>query len=177
VPTNPLYTGPLYRLGLWIVSPQVASVPLGIAQAAIDDVIALAGAKTPAYTQTGLADKPVVQERVARARAYVDAGRRSLYGALADAWEYVQSGRQLDMELGIPLALAASFAVEASCNAVDLVHSCAGTSAIREAHRFQQYFRDVHTLSQHAFATPNSRYESLGKLLLGRETDWVFYYL
>jgi alkylation response protein AidB-like acyl-CoA dehydrogenase len=176
-PSNPLYTGPLYRMGLWLVSPQVASVPLGIAQAAIDDLIALAGAKTPSYTQTSLADKPVVQERVARARAYVEAGRRSLYGAVAEAWDYVLSGRQLDTEHGIPVALAASFAVEAACNAVDLVHSCAGTSAIREAHRFQQYFRDVHTLSQHAFATPNGRFESLGKLMLGRETDWVFYYL
>ena len=42
---------------------------LGIARAAIDDLIDLAGAgKTPSYTQTSIADRPVVQDRVARAR-------------------------------------------------------------------------------------------------------------
>jgi alkylation response protein AidB-like acyl-CoA dehydrogenase len=59
---------------------------------------------------------------------------------------------------------------------VDLIHACAGTSAIRNEQPFQQRFRDVHTLSQHAF-TGAARYESLGKLLLGRESDWPFYYL
>jgi len=39
-----------------------------------------------------------------------------------------------------------------------------------------QYFRDVHTASQHAFASI-SRFESIGKLMLGRQSDWAFYYL
>jgi alkylation response protein AidB-like acyl-CoA dehydrogenase len=77
---------------------------------------------------------------------------------------------------GIPLALAGSHAIEAACQAVDLVHSCAGTSGIRNERRFQQYFRDVHTISQHAFVS-HSRFESTGKLMLGRESDWPFYYL
>ena len=38
------------------------------------------------------------------------------------------------------------------------------------------YFRDVHTLSQHGFTGP-ARYESLGKLMLGKESDWGLYYL
>jgi Acyl-CoA dehydrogenase, C-terminal domain len=63
-----------------------------------------------------------------------------------------------------------------ACQAVDLVHGCAGTSGIRNDQRFQQHFRDVHTISQHAFASPG-RFESIGKLLLGRESDWPFYYL
>jgi indole-3-acetate monooxygenase len=173
---NPAYAGPLYRLGLWLVGPVNASVALGIARAAVDDVITLARAKTPSYTQTGLADKPTVQDRIARARAEVEAARSYLYGAVAEAWEHVQSGPRLDIEHGMPLALAGSFAIEAACRAVDLVHAMAGTTAIRDEHRFQQYFRDVHTVSQHAFSSPN-RFESLGKLMLGRECDWAFYYL
>jgi alkylation response protein AidB-like acyl-CoA dehydrogenase len=54
-----------------------------------------------------------------------------------------------------PLALAGSVAIEAAVQAVDLVHSCAGTSGLRNEQRFQQYFRDVHTISQHAFASPS----------------------
>jgi hypothetical protein len=63
-----------------------------------------------------------------------------------------------------------------SGQAVDLIHSCAGTTGIRNESKFQQYFRDVHTVSQHAFST-SIRFESVGKLMPGKETDWVFYYL
>ena len=37
-------------------------------------------------------------------------------------------------------------------------------------YRFQQYFRDAHTMTQHAFSSA-SRYESVGALMLGRESD------
>jgi alkylation response protein AidB-like acyl-CoA dehydrogenase len=174
--TDPAFNGPLYRLGLWIVGPLNASVALGIARAALDDLIALAEKKTPSYTQTGLADRSAVQERVARARALIEAGSGYIETAVARAWDFVLKGQKLDIEYGSSLALAGSFSHDAACQAVDLVHSCAGTTGIRQEHRFQQYFRDVHTVSQHAFSSWN-RFESIGKLMLGRESDWAFYYL
>lgn len=175
-PVNPAFRDGLSRMGLWWFSPLVAGVSLGIARAAIADLIQLAQTKTPSYTQVGLADKPVVQDQLARARASVDAARAYLYGALAAADEAVQTQPALALEQGIPLALAASHAVAAAGQAVDLVHRCAGTSGIRNELRFQQYFRDVHTISQHAFVSP-ARFESVGKLLLGRASDWPFYAL
>lgn len=175
-PVNRAFRDGLSRMGLWWFSPLVAGVSLGIARAAITDLIQLAQTKTPSYTQVGLADKPVVQDQLARARAGVDAARAYLYGALAAADEAVQTQPTLTIEQGIPLALAASHAVEAAGQAVDLVHHSAGTSGIRNELRFQQYFRDVHTISQHAFVSP-ARFESVGKLLLGRESDWPFYAL
>jgi alkylation response protein AidB-like acyl-CoA dehydrogenase len=66
--------------------------------------------------------------------------------------------------------------MQSAVRAVELMHSLAGITAIRNEQRFQQYFRDVHTISQHAFAS-TARYESIGKLLLGRPSDWPFYYL
>jgi alkylation response protein AidB-like acyl-CoA dehydrogenase len=175
-PANFAFTDGLTRMGVWWFSPLVASVSLGIARAAIADLIELAQRKTPSYTHVGLADKPVVQDKLARARATVDAARGYLYGSLAAADEAVRTQPRLSLEQGIPLALAGSHAIEAACQAVDLVHSCVGTSGIRNEHSFQRYFRDVHTVSQHAFASP-SRFESIGKLILGRESDWPFYYL
>lgn len=174
---NPAYAGPLYRMAAWAIAPWQASVTLGIARAAIDGLLELAGAgKTPSYTMTSIADRQVVQDRVARARAVVDAARSYIQVTATAALEFVQTAPKLDMEHGLPLALAGSFGIEASAQAVDLVHACAGTSAIRGERPFEKYFRDVHTLTQHAFSSP-SRFESIGKLLLGRETDWGFYYL
>jgi alkylation response protein AidB-like acyl-CoA dehydrogenase len=175
-PPDPAFAGPLYRLGVWINAQTQSCVGLGIARAAIDDLMDLATKKTPSYQQTELADRSLVHDRVARARALIDAARSYNRLALQNAWDYVGDAEKIDIDHGTALALAACFAHEAACQAVDLVHACAGTSAIRDEHRFQQYFRDVHTLSQHAFTGP-ARYESLGKVMLGKESDWGFYYL
>lgn len=175
-PVNPAFTDPLSRMALWWFSTTLAAVALGIARAAITDLGELAQTKTPSYTQVGLADKPVVQERLARARAITDAARSYLYDTLSSTEEMLQTEPRLRIEQGIPLALAASHGVEAAMQAIDLVQSCAGTAGIRDERRFQQHFRDVHTISQHAFAS-TARFESIGKLLLGRPSDWPFYYL
>jgi alkylation response protein AidB-like acyl-CoA dehydrogenase len=175
-PVNPAFSDPLSRMGVWWFSPLVASVSLGIARAAVDDLLCLAQTKTPSYTQVGLADRPVVQDKLARARAAVDAARSYMHSSLSEAEEILETQPKLTIEQGIPVALSGSYAIEAATQAVDLVHSCVGTSGIRNEQRFQQYFRDVHTISQHAFASP-SRFESVGKLMLGRESDWPFYYM
>ena len=61
-----------------------------------------------------------------------------------------------------------------AAKAVDLVRAAAGTSAIRNEYRSQQYFRDAHTMPQHAFG-PAGRYEAAVALTLGAETDWSFF--
>ncbi len=171
------YKGPLYRMGFWLDAIRIAITALGIARAAVEDAIALAATKTPSYTMTGLADRPVAQDRIARAKAAIEAGMSYVERSVQRAYEHtLASGARIGIEQGIPLALAGSYGHEAANQAVDLVHWVVGTSGIRAEQRFQQYFRDVHTVSQHAFSTP-SRFELVGKLLLGRETDWAFYTL
>src|SRR6185295_4781342 len=85
VPVNPKYSSEFFRMGPTLIAPAQALVTLGIAQAAIDDLVALAGAKTPSYTQTALVDKPIVQDKLARARAQVDAARAYIYSTVSDA--------------------------------------------------------------------------------------------
>ena len=72
------------------------------------------------------------------------------------------------------MQLATTHAVMCAAKAVELVHAAAGTSSIRNEYQFQKYFRDVHTITQHAFASA-SRYESVGALMLGAESDWGFF--
>lgn len=168
------FAGPLYRLGAWLIGAQVAATALGVARAALEQALDLAARKTPSFMQVGLADKPVVQERLARAQALIQAGRSGLDTAVTEATALVTRGERLQGAAGVALGLAEVFAVEAATEAVDLIHTIAGTSAIRTEQPFQQYFRDVHTISQHAFGSPN-RYESLGKLMLGVPSDWAFY--
>ena len=123
-----------------------------------------------------LSDRATVQDRVARAKAMVDAARAYLYCALDDTWAYLSTGATITPEQGIPVQLASCHAVETAGKAVDLVHAVVGTTGIRNEYRFQQYFRDVHTVSQHGSGSPE-RFESVGKLLLGKQSDWGFFYL
>jgi alkylation response protein AidB-like acyl-CoA dehydrogenase len=170
------FRGPLYAFRLWLFGPPIASVALGIARAAIEDCLALAGRKIPHNTQVALSDRATVQDRVARATAMVDAARAYLYRALDDTWAYLSTGATITPTQGIPVQLATCHAVEMAGQAVDLVHTVVGTTGIRNEHRFQQYFRDVHTVSQHGSGSPE-RFESVGKLLLGKQSDWGFFYV
>jgi alkylation response protein AidB-like acyl-CoA dehydrogenase len=87
------YQGPLYRLTVWVPVVLLAPPALGIARAAIDDLIALARTKTPSYTGSSLAQRQVVQRQVAEAEATLGAGRAYLYTTFQETWDAVVQGR------------------------------------------------------------------------------------
>jgi alkylation response protein AidB-like acyl-CoA dehydrogenase len=168
------YQGPLYRLTLWVPVVLMASVALGIARAAIDDLIALAQTKTPSFTGASLGARQVVQRQVAEAEATLGAGRAYLYTTFQESWAAAVQGAAIPLEQKLKMQLSVSHIVACAAKAVELVHAAVGTSSIRNDARFQQYFRDIHTITQHAFVSA-SRYESVGALMLGVESDWGFF--
>jgi indole-3-acetate monooxygenase len=168
------YQGPLYRLTIWVPIALLAPPALGLARAAIDDLIALARTKTPSYTGSSLGQRPVVQRQVAEAEATLGAGRAYLYTTFQENWDAAVQGAELTLDRKLKMQLATTHAIVCAAKAVELVHAAAGTSSIRNEYQFQKYFRDVHTITQHAFASA-SRYESVGALMLGAESDWGFF--
>ena len=167
------YRGPLYRMTLWITVSALSTVPLGIARAALDDLLSLAG-KAPAYTMKTLRDRSIVQAALGEGEATLGAARAYLYEALREAWKWVLAGNIIDMQRKMKLQMAATHAVVASAKVVDLVHAAAGASGIREEQRFERHFRDIHTITQHAFVSA-ARYESAGQHFLGVPIEWPFY--
>lgn len=167
------YEGPLYRLSIWPLVAALAVPSLGITRAAIDSLLDLATKKTPAYTSKTLRDRSVVQAQVAEAEALLGASRAYLYQAVGAAWETAVGGSRLSIQDKMQIQLAATHAVRACARAVDLVHAAAGATAFRDE-RFHRHFRDAHTVTQHAF-TSAQRYESVGQLLFGLDSDWQFF--
>jgi alkylation response protein AidB-like acyl-CoA dehydrogenase len=170
------YSGPLHRTTVW---PSVAIngvSAMGIAQAAIDAYIDLAGIKIPAYTERTLRDRSMVQLRLAHAEAKLGAARAYLYDTFNTAWKTAVSGSFLDMQQKADCQQASSYSVMASAEAVDLIHSIAGSSAIRNEQSFQRHFRDCHVITQHAFVC-ESRLEAVGQVRLGLEPDWGFFHV
>ena len=173
---SPSCSAPIFRMSLWFAVTSLAAPALGSARSAIDALVALGSRKTPNYTGLKVGERPVAQLQLARAEATLGAARSYMYHALEEAWETVASGQFLSQSHKIKLQLATSHAIEASAAAVDLVHAAAGTSSIKDGQTFEQNFRDVHTITQHAFGSA-ARLESAGKLLFGQPTDWAFFSL
>jgi alkylation response protein AidB-like acyl-CoA dehydrogenase len=168
------YQGPLYRLAIWVAIALLAPPALGVARAAIGALIELARLKTPTFTAASLAHRHVVQRQVAEAEASLGGGRAYLYDTFQHAWNVAMRAEEITLDLKLKMQLATTHAVACAAKAVDLVHAAAGASAIRNEYPFQQYFRDLHTMTQHAFSSA-SRYESVGAVMLGAESDWGFF--
>ena len=169
------YSGPSHRLTIWPPVAANAVSALGIAQAAIDEFADLATKKTPSYTSTTLKDRSIVQLRFAKAVAKVESARAYLHEAFDTAWQGALDGHALDMAGRARLQLASSHVPIAAAEAVDLIHSIAGTSGVRNDQSFQRHFRDAHVITQHAYVC-ESRMEAVGQISFGLEPDWGFLY-
>jgi alkylation response protein AidB-like acyl-CoA dehydrogenase len=172
---SPAYSGPFHRLSVWPPVACNAVSALGIAQAAIDDFIELADKKAHAYTEKTLRDRSMVQFRLARAEAKLGSARAYFHAVFDEMWQHAVSGGYLDMTQRTKCQLAASNVVMTSAEAVDLIHSIAGTASIRNESSFPRYCRDIHTITQHAFVC-ESRLEAVGQIRLGLEPDWGFFH-
>ena len=169
----PPFDGPLYQCGPIAGTPFVTVVCLSSARNALGEALDLAAKKTPAFAPATVGDRPVSQAQLAQARAKIDAARAYLFASLDSLWESVVNERGPTQEHKIDLQLAGSFGTLAAAEAMELIRNVIGTSAIQGALNFQRYHRDVATLTQHAF-TSTARFESVGKLMVNRPTDWAF---
>jgi indole-3-acetate monooxygenase len=166
VVTTPLYAFPAFGL----LALGIAAVALGTARAAIDDVVDLAGAKTPTMSSRKLAERPGTQAGVARAEATLGAARALLLESIDRCWSAATAGGEISRILRARLRMAATHAVDRSAEAVDAAYLLGGGSAIYETSPLQRRFRDVHAATQHILVAPPT-WELAGRALLGLELD------
>ncbi|MGH9224105.1 MAG: acyl-CoA dehydrogenase family protein [Acidimicrobiales bacterium] len=168
---TPWPAGTFWRMpAMSVVVAPFAGVPLGIAQAAIDELVALASVKTPYRSTRRLAERDVAQAMAARAEAAVASARAFLHMALLDEWEAVQRGEEVTMRQRAQVRLAVVNAASASRQAVDLCLQAAGSTALSRDHPLQRQFRDAHTAGQHVVLAL-SGYETVGRVMFGLEPD------
>lgn len=166
---DPLVDGPLYRFSLLgALAVGVASVAIGLAARAVDELVAL-GSKVPDASRRTLAERATVQADLAQADANVRSARAFIAETVAGCWESAESG-QIGDEHRRLLRLAANNAVERSVAAVDLCYRAGGGTAVYRTSPLQRIFRDVHVASQHAMTAPRMM-EPLGRMLFGLPTN------
>jgi alkylation response protein AidB-like acyl-CoA dehydrogenase len=163
---RPLYAFPQFGL----LGMGIAAVALGLARAAIDELIAIAGGKTPAGSARPLAARPAAQSDVSRAEALWRSARAFYYESIEAAWESAVAGGRIDLSHRRDLRLATTHATRSSAEAIDLMYHLAGGTSVYRRSPLQRIFRDVHVATQHMMVSP-SIFELTGRLLLGLETD------
>jgi len=157
-----LYNMPLMSL----MDSMMAAVPLGIARAAIDAFVGMAGGRFGHNSTTAAANKPLIQADVGRAEAVLRAARSWLYETVEEAMNDVQAGRTVALEQAALMRLARVNAMTAGVQAVDLIYSAAGSASVYSDGLIDRCFRDVHVAAQHVALHP-SNYEICGAVMLG----------
>lgn len=159
---EPLATIPLpSRLGA-----SLTGVGIGILRRAIDELVALAAAKTPFAATKPLRERAGVQIDVARAAGLLDGARAHVQTACADVFDRVRAGATPAVADLARLRLAYVTAAEQLLRGIDLVRNAAGMNAIVTGSPLERCWRDLHAVSQH-FTLGTAHYERIGKIRLG----------
>jgi indole-3-acetate monooxygenase len=170
---NSNYRGRLYQFAAMGASIAALIVPvaLAVAQNAISELMLIAENKVPLGSMVSIREKATIQRKLAIAKGLVSSGRAYLHSTLAEKWSKTLSGEKLSMEDRADLLLSSAHVNQSCVQAVDLMYSAAGTTAIYTRSRLEQYFRDAQVIRQHGFAN-ESRYESAGQVYFGLQPDF-----
>ena len=169
-PGTPLEPGPLYVLPMFsTLALGIAAVALGIAGAAIDDLVELASTKVPTGSRRRLAEREVVQAAVARSRGETKAARALLLSEAAAGWADAGKGG-IGLGRRASLRIAATHAASAAVRVTDEVFRHAGAGSIYDTAPLQRRFRDVHVAAQHMMVAPPT-YELAGRVELGLDVE------
>ena len=141
-------------------------VALGIARAAIDAFVDLAGNKIPRFTSKQLRDRGFAQRAVAEAEVRLQAGRALVFELATRMWGKAQAGERIHREEIAMFQIACSDAVRGSIQAVDHIAQAAGTSANPLDSPLERLIRDVRVVGQHITVAPH-HIEDGGRILLG----------
>ncbi|MEM7331886.1 MAG: acyl-CoA dehydrogenase family protein [Chloroflexota bacterium] len=165
-PTQPQIDAPLYRFPfLGALAAGVASVGLGLANRALDEIKQLGPNKAPRWSVKKLAERPSIQAQVAEAEARYMAAGAFLRQSVQELWSQAEAG-PVDVNGRRQLRMAASYATTEAAKVVDAAYHIGGGSSIWESVPLQRLFRDVHVVTQHGIISPQTM-EMVGKMGFG----------
>ncbi|HEV7707908.1 MAG TPA: acyl-CoA dehydrogenase family protein [Asanoa sp.] len=170
---TPRIDRPAYRVPLiHLVFPGCAAVLLGMAQAAVDEVAALASRKV-GMDGVPLAGQPRLQAAVGRATAQVGAARLLLLDAARELDRTAVAGRQAtDAQRGL-LRGAISYAAEISKEVLHTMYEAGSSDPLYESSRLGRVVQDGQAAAQHANLSA-AHYELAGRTRLGLPPNALF---
>ncbi len=161
---------PLYRIPAFtLASSGSAPIVIGIAQAAIDEVVTLAATK-PTDTGQTLAHRGHAQSQIAAALMSLEAARLLLSHTASAIDAAASAGDPITELLRARLRAAMSHAASASRSVLSTCQLLASSSAVYTANRVERLIRDGQTAAQHMILSPTHA-DILGRLTFGLPAD------
>ena len=149
---------------------EIASVAIGIAQGALEDILALSAKKMPLLAGAPLAANPLFQHQIGAADAKLRAARALLYADAAAAWATAEARRAFAPDQRARIRSAATWVAATAASVVDAAYSAGGGTSLYSVHPLQRRFRDIHALTQHFLVKPDTL-TTAGAVLAGAEVD------
>lgn len=164
MPPGPLYLFPQFTL----LATGIGAVALGVARAAIDELVIVASAKKRVGSSATLAERVHTQMEVAQAEATLRGARAFFYGELETLWALSVAGKIASVDTRRDMRLANTNAVQCAVRVIDAMYTLAGGTSVYETSRLQRQFRDIHVATQHIMVGTGTL-ETVGRLYLGQE--------
>ncbi len=165
---------PLYRQSFLAVLPiAIVSPVLGMAEGAVDDFLAMAGARITRGAVAGgnrrMAELTTVQLRVAEASALVDAARLIMARDLAQAFAAAARGEPIGVDVRLRNRRDQAFCVRLLVQAIDALFLAAGGQGLFLEQPLQRAWRDAHAAASHISLNWDSTGSMYGQFMLGLE--------
>jgi alkylation response protein AidB-like acyl-CoA dehydrogenase len=156
----------VFRLPGGFFCAALAAVVLGIARGAAEALQRLAVSKPAAPGRTSLRDQASAQYAVGKTYALAESGSLYLRDAIAEVWQAIGRGDEIDLQRKARPRRACVQAAESGVEAVDLCCRAAGGAALFESLPFERASRDVHAaMGQIVFQ--RSAMEDVGRVAFG----------
>ena len=164
--------GPNFVVPVLHCAIHMAAVALGIAQGALDDLVALAqNGKRRLYARSSLRDAPLFRHRLGRADSTLRAARASLQAFSTELWSACTNAPPAAAALAPRASATLTWVGEAAVEVVDTCYRAGGGTSVRDGSSLQRRFRDIHTFSQHA-AAAEGWFVQAGAAMLGLPTGF-----
>jgi indole-3-acetate monooxygenase len=171
----PCVDSPMVRIPVpATIAMLMATVPLGIARAALDDVRELATGKVPLLSASALATNATFQFQLADADARLRAARALLYLEAAEAWATAVAGDEFTAPLRARLRSAGVLASSTAVAVVQAAYHAGGGSSLYDESPLQRQLRDVHAVDQHFLFRPDTL-TTCGAVMAGQDPDLTIF--
>jgi alkylation response protein AidB-like acyl-CoA dehydrogenase len=153
---------------------QIASVTIGVAQGAVDDILSLSLGKTPAFAREPLASNPLFQTQLGEAETQLRATRAALHADADVVWAKAQANVPLTAEDRAHVRGTTTWIARTTAAVVTAAYQAGGSSSISTSNPLQRRLRDAHALTQHLTMKADT-FTKVGAVLAGQEVDLTLF--
>jgi indole-3-acetate monooxygenase len=152
----------------------LSSVAMGIAQGALDDVLAIASGKVPLFETTSVAANPLFQHQLATSDTELRAARALLYEHADEAWAMASDRSEFTLEQRARIRAAGVWATERAHAIVERAYRAGGGASLYDASPLQRRLRDINAVAQHFLVKPDTL-TTAGAILAGQDVDLIVF--